>query len=147
MQFEVCDNKDILVSIIVPVYNTELYLEKCIDSILNQRHSNLEIWLILIMAQVIKALVYAINMPRKTEMFMCFIRKMKDTLSYGKDIAEGIASIIGNEKAVGEIFHIVQNKSYQWRTILEIYLSTLEKVIGKRPKLVLTEKCTNLQLD
>lgn len=69
------------------------------------------------------------------------------TLSYGKDIAEGIASIIGNEKAVGEIFHIVQNKSYQWRTILEIYLSTLEKVIGKRPKLVLTEKCTNLQLD
>lgn len=32
-----------LVSIIVPVYNVKLYLEKCITSILNQTYENLEI--------------------------------------------------------------------------------------------------------
>lgn len=35
-----------LISIIVPVYNVEKYLEKCIDSIINQTYSNLEIILV-----------------------------------------------------------------------------------------------------
>ena len=35
-----------LISIIVPVYNVEDYLEKCIDSLLNQTYKNLEIILI-----------------------------------------------------------------------------------------------------
>lgn len=34
------------ISIIVPVYNTELYLENCINSILNQTYENLEIILV-----------------------------------------------------------------------------------------------------
>ena len=37
------DNKNFLISIIVPVYNTEIFLQKCIDSILNQSYTNLEI--------------------------------------------------------------------------------------------------------
>lgn len=35
-----------LVSIIVPCYNVEQYLPKCIDSILNQTYHNLEVWLV-----------------------------------------------------------------------------------------------------
>lgn len=35
-----------LISIIVPVYNVELYLEKCIDSILKQTYENIEILII-----------------------------------------------------------------------------------------------------
>ena len=35
-----------LISIIVPIYQVELYLEKCIDSIINQTYKNLEIILI-----------------------------------------------------------------------------------------------------
>lgn len=34
------------ISIIVPVYNVEKYLEKCVDSIINQTHLNIEIILI-----------------------------------------------------------------------------------------------------
>ena len=34
------------ISVIVPIYNSELYLERCINSILNQTHRNLEILLI-----------------------------------------------------------------------------------------------------
>ena len=35
-----------LVSIIVPVYNTETFLPKCIESIQNQTYSNIEIILV-----------------------------------------------------------------------------------------------------
>lgn len=32
-----------LISVVIPVYNTEVYLEKCVDSVLNQTYSQLEI--------------------------------------------------------------------------------------------------------
>lgn len=35
-----------LISVIVPVYNVDKYLNKCIDSIINQTYKNLEIWLV-----------------------------------------------------------------------------------------------------
>lgn len=34
------------ISVIVPVYNVERYLRKCLDSIINQTYSNLEIILV-----------------------------------------------------------------------------------------------------
>ena len=38
------DNKDsLLISIIVPVYNSELYVEKCIRSILQQTYKAIEV--------------------------------------------------------------------------------------------------------
>ena len=37
---------DIDISIIVPVYNVEKYLEKCIDSILNQTFKEFELILV-----------------------------------------------------------------------------------------------------
>ena len=40
------DNGNGLISIIVPVYNVEKYLRKCIESIINQTYENLEIILI-----------------------------------------------------------------------------------------------------
>ena len=38
--------KEPLVSVIVPVYNTEAYLKECVDRIVNQTYQNLEIVLI-----------------------------------------------------------------------------------------------------
>ncbi|MBR5125397.1 MAG: glycosyltransferase family 2 protein [Oscillospiraceae bacterium] len=35
-----------LISVIVPVYNAEQYLERCVDSLLNQTHADLEILLV-----------------------------------------------------------------------------------------------------
>ena len=38
--------KEALISVIVPIYNVEKYLHKCIDSIINQTYKNLEIILV-----------------------------------------------------------------------------------------------------
>ena len=35
-----------LISIIVPIYNVEKYLSRCIDSIINQKYTNIEIILV-----------------------------------------------------------------------------------------------------
>lgn len=40
------DNSKIKVSIIVPIYNVEKYLKQCIESIIKQKHDNLEIILV-----------------------------------------------------------------------------------------------------
>jgi len=40
------NNNELLISVIVPVYNVEKYLRKCIDSILQQTYTNLEIILV-----------------------------------------------------------------------------------------------------
>lgn len=39
-------NPDLLITVIIPVYNVERYLRPCVDSILGQTHKSLEIYLI-----------------------------------------------------------------------------------------------------
>ena len=39
-------NEQPLISIIVPVYNTEMYLDKCVTSLINQTYRNIEIILV-----------------------------------------------------------------------------------------------------
>ena len=39
-------NEEILISVIVPAYNVEPYIARCLDSILNQTHRNLEVLVI-----------------------------------------------------------------------------------------------------
>ena len=40
-------NEMLLVSVIVPIYNVEFYLNKCVDSILNQSYKNIEVVLVI----------------------------------------------------------------------------------------------------
>lgn len=39
-------NKNDLISVVVPIYNVEKYLDKCIKSIIRQTYSNIEIILV-----------------------------------------------------------------------------------------------------
>ena len=41
-----CVNRSDLISVIVPVYNMEQYMERCVNSIINQTYHNLEIILV-----------------------------------------------------------------------------------------------------
>lgn len=78
-----------------------------------------------------------------------FSRDLMDkyyTLSYGKDISNGIAQLVGRQEAIGQVYNIVIKQSFKWKEILNIYLDVLEQRLGKRPKVILTDKCTNLKL-
>ncbi|MDR0606075.1 MAG: NAD-dependent epimerase/dehydratase family protein [Bacteroidales bacterium] len=79
----------------------------------------------------------------KTIVFSEDIYQKKTTLTYGLDVSKGIASIIGNSKALGEIFQITQNKeeSRTWGEIFEkIYVPVMEKYLGHKPKILLLDK-------
>lgn len=68
-------------------------------------------------------------------------------MTYGWDVSKGIASIVGNPKAFGKIFHITSEEAFQWHEILDIYLEVLEKNLGARPKVVMTKKSLNLRVN
>lgn len=47
------------------------------------------------------------------------------TLTYGYDVARGIAALIGESEAIGEVFHITCNRQIKWEEVFEIYNRTL----------------------
>ena len=67
------------------------------------------------------------------------------TLTYGYDVSRGIAGLIGLPAALGEVYHITTDEAYKWEEILEVYLHVLEKYLGHRPEVVMTDKCLNLR--
>lgn len=76
-----------------------------------------------------------------------FSEDMKDkltTMTYGDDVAIGIASILGKSKALGEIFHITNNMPLTWGEVLKIYVNTLEKILGHAINVQWTHTTTNL---
>lgn len=66
------------------------------------------------------------------------------TMTWGDDVAKGISSVIGQSSALGETFHITSPVSLPWSDVLNIYLSVLEKHLGRKVNVVMTEKSTNL---
>lgn len=78
----------------------------------------------------------------RTIVFSEDINKKLTTMTFGSDVARGIASLIGKSEALGITFHITSNKPTGWDDILEIYLEVLERHLGKKPK-VLFENLDN----
>lgn len=61
------------------------------------------------------------------------------TMTYGYDVAKGIASVIGKKETSGEIFHITSPKSCLWEDVLATYLNVLEEYLGQKPKVLLID--------
>lgn len=55
------------------------------------------------------------------------------TMTYGKNVAEAIALLIGNIKAFGEVFNVTGTDHMTWNEIAELYLDVIEEHTGKRP--------------
>ena len=62
------------------------------------------------------------------------------TLTYGYDVARGIAALIGNDRALGEAFHITCDRPIRWSEVLDVYLDVLESKTGRRPKVKMLDK-------
>ncbi|WP_282124746.1 SDR family oxidoreductase [Algibacter mikhailovii] len=73
----------------------------------------------------------------RTIVFSEDIFTKRSTITFGLDVSKGIADIIGKRNAIAQSFHITNNTSNTWEEVLNVYLSVLEKHLGKRPKVLL----------
>ena len=81
----------------------------------------------------------------RTIVFSEDIAQKYTTLTYGHDVATGFIGIINNPNALGQAYHITVATPIKWSEVLQIYLDELENILGKRPKLLMTQKSINLQ--
>lgn len=77
---------------------------------------------------------------RKPIVFSKDIASKTTTLTYGADVASIMAKLIGNQYAIGEIYHITGLREVLWQDILSAYLNILEKKTGSRPKVIMTNE-------
>ena len=64
------------------------------------------------------------------------------TMTWGDDVAACIASVVGNDKSLGQAFHATCSESLRWSDVLDIYCRVLEEHLGHRPRVVMTDKST-----
>lgn len=81
----------------------------------------------------------------KSIVFSKDIMENYTTLTYGKDVSAAIESLLGKKEAMGEAFHITGEEPLKWKNVLKIYINTIEKTTGIRPKVILTEKSTRIK--
>ena len=81
----------------------------------------------------------------RTIVFSKDIAERYTTMTYGGDVAKGIAMLIGNNKAKEQTFHIAGAQSMKWKDILAIYLDTIEKCTGKRPNVLWIKNMDKLE--
>ena len=94
--------KSDIVSIIVPVYNGEKYISRCLDSLINQTYSNLEI--VLVNDGSIDKSKEILNEYAKTDNRI----KIYDQINQGASVARNI----GLEKANGKYIMFVDADDY-----------------------------------
>lgn len=52
------------------------------------------------------------------------------TMTHGGNVARAMAALIGNDKALGEVFHVMGDDHMKWRDVAEIYKDVLDGYIG-----------------
>ncbi|WP_295067324.1 epimerase [Ruminococcus sp.] len=81
----------------------------------------------------------------QTVVFPSDIADSLTSLTYGPDVAKVISLLIGNQKAYGKTFHITTGETHTWREICEFYISEIEKITGKKIKVIYPENSEGLQ--
>jgi nucleoside-diphosphate-sugar epimerase len=64
------------------------------------------------------------------------------TMTHGHDVANGIAALVGQQSAYGNIFHITNAQSYSWKEVYEMYAQAFKKVTGKELRICLADANT-----
>ncbi|MCD2425449.1 NAD-dependent epimerase/dehydratase family protein [Niabella pedocola] len=68
------------------------------------------------------------------------------TLTYGFDVARGMAKVIGNSASFGNTFHITGNAPAKWEQVLKIYLSLLRQKLNLVPRIKLVDTAVFLEI-
>ena len=75
----------------------------------------------------------------RTILFPKAIAEKYTTMTYGEDVAKGISKLIGNEKAMGEAFHITTDRAIKWDDVLAIYKKVFKDATGRDMKVRYTD--------
>lgn len=67
------------------------------------------------------------------------------SLTYGRDVAYGIAKLIGNKNAFGETFHIANSNSILWNDIALCYSRVLKNMTNKITDIIYENSCFYLE--
>lgn len=81
----------------------------------------------------------------RTVVFPKDIAEKRTSLTYGPDVAGALVELIGNVKALGEIFHIATEENHTWGEILEFYCNHIYEKTGKKIKVKLVDDSKGLQ--
>lgn len=78
-------------------------------------------------------------LQNRTIVFPKAIAESYTTMTLGADVAMGISKLIGNEKAMGEAFHITTDQAIKWDDVLAIYKSVFREAVGRDIKILYTD--------
>ena len=107
-----------LISVIVPVYNVEKYLDECVNSILDQTYSNIEILLIDDGSTD--------NSPN-----ICDFYEKQDNrvrVIHQQNGGLSLARNIGIEKSQGDFIVFVDSDDYISTDMLEVMINEMKKI-------------------
>ena len=65
------------------------------------------------------------------------------TLTYGKDVATGIVRLMGQDDSVATIYHLTSGQAIKWSQVLNVYVKTLQEVLGKEIEVQYTDVSRN----
>ena len=69
------------------------------------------------------------------------------TLTFGEDVAHGIAALVGNQQAYGQTVHITTNETIRWGNVVELYQKVFLDVTGKQMKVKYIDSAQQLRKD
>ena len=75
----------------------------------------------------------------RTVLFPKSIAEKYTTMTLGEDVAQGISRLIGNERALGQAFHITMDQAIQWNKVLAIYQRVFRDVMDRDIKIQYTD--------
>ncbi len=76
----------------------------------------------------------------RTIVFSQDIARRTTTMTYGYDVARGIAALLGRKEALGRVFHITVDESHTWQEIFDLYIRVLTEHLGHAPKMKMISK-------
>lgn len=135
--------ESLLISVIIPVYNVEKYLEQCLDSVVNQSYMNLEI-ICIDDCSTDNSLEIAENFAKKDSRIKIF--------KNNSNLGVGSARNIGLKNAKGEYIHFLDpddwlEKNAYEKLIKSVYKEGMPEVVRFLYKIINCENNKNVLLE
>ena len=109
---------NIKVSIIIPVYNTEKFLNRCLDSVINQTYSDYEI-----------ICVDDYSDDKSREILKAYEQRYHNIRCFynDKNLGQGRSRMLGIDKSYGKYIMFVDSDDYIAPNYIEVYMNTVQK--------------------